>query len=50
MKFNLNVFNPPPYEQKKWYCRLANSDCIKRAIKKFGWEKTFLNADVHKKY
>ena len=29
--------------------KLANSDCIQRAIKNIDWEKAFLNADVNKK-
>ena len=29
--------------------KLANSDCIQRAIKNIDWEKAFVNADVNKK-
>ena len=32
-----------------WYYKLANSDCIQRAIKNFDWKKIFLNVDVNKK-
>ena len=49
VKFNLNVFYPPPYEREVWYYKLANSDCIQRTIKNFDWEKAFLNVDVNKK-
>ena len=49
MKFNLNVFYPTPYEREVWHYKLANSDCIKRAIKNFVWEKAFLNVHVNKK-
>ena len=49
VKFNLNVFYPPPYEWEVWHYKLANSDCIQRAIKNFDWEKAFLNVDVNKK-
>ena len=49
MKFNLNVFYPRPYEREVWYYKLANSDCIQRAIKNFDWKKVFLNVDVNKK-
>ena len=49
MKFNLYVFYTPPYEQKMWHYKLANSDCIQRVIKNFDFEKAFLNIDVNKK-
>ena len=49
MKFNLNVFYPPPYEREVWHYELANSDCIQRGIKNVDWEETFLNVNVHKK-
>ena len=49
MKFNLNVFYLPPYEREVWHYKLANSDCIQRAIKNFDWKKAFLNVDVNKK-
>ena len=42
-------FYPPTYEQEVWHYKLANSDCIQRAIKNFDWEKAFLNVDVNKK-
>ena len=29
--------------------KLANFDCIQRAIKHFDWAKAFLNIDVNKK-
>ena len=49
VKFNLNVFYPPLYKRKVWHYKLANFDCIQRAIKNFDWEKAFLNVDVNKK-
>ena len=49
VKFNLIFFYPPPYEWEVWHYKLTNSDCIQRAIKKFDWEKAFLNVDVKKK-
>ena len=49
VKFNLNVFYPPPYEREVWHYELANSDCIQSAIKNFDWEKAFLNVDINKK-
>ena len=35
VKFNLNVFYLPSYEREVWHYKLANSDCIQRAIKNF---------------
>ena len=32
VKFNLNVIYPPPYETEVWHYKLANSECIQRAI------------------
>ena len=32
-----------------WHYKLANSDCIQRAIKNFDWGKAFLNVDANKK-
>ena len=49
MKFNLRVFYPLLYEQEVWHYKLANSDCIQRAIKNFDWGKAFLNVDANKK-
>ena len=49
VKFNLIFFYPPPYEWEVWHYKLTNSDCIQRAIKKFDWEKAFLNIDAKKK-
>ena len=48
VKFNLNVIYPPPYEREVWHYKLANSDCIQRAIINFDWEKAFHNVDVNK--
>ena len=48
VKFNLNVFYPPPYELEVWHYKLANSDCIQKAIKNFDWGKAFLDVDVNK--
>ena len=42
-------FYPPPYKREVWHYKLANCDCIQRAIKNFDWEKAFLNVDVNKK-
>ena len=42
-------FYPPPYEREVWHYKLANSDCIQRAIKNFDLEKAFFNVDVNKK-
>ena len=49
VKFNLNVFYLPSYEREVWHYKLANSDCIQRAIKNFDQKKAFLNVDVNKK-
>ena len=49
VKFNLNVFYPPPYEQEVWHYKFHNSDCIQGAIKNFDLKKAFLNVDVNKK-
>ena len=46
VKFNLNVFHPPPYEREVWHYKLTNSDCIQRVIKNFDVEKVFVNADA----
>ena len=32
-----------------WYYKLANSECIQRAIANYDWEKFFYNTDVNKK-
>ena len=48
VKFNLNVFYPPPYERDMWHYKLANSDCIQRETESFDWEKAFFNVDVNK--
>ena len=42
-------FYPPPYAREVWHYKLANSDCIQRAIKNFDLEKAFFNVDVNKK-
>ena len=47
-KFNLIVFYPPSYEREVWHYKLANSDCIQRAIANFDWEKAFRNVDLNK--
>ena len=49
VKFNLNVIYPPPYEREVWHYKLANSECIQRAIANYDWEKAFYNIDVNKK-
>ena len=48
-KFNLNVIYPPPYEREVWHYKLANSECIQRAIANYDWEKAFYKTDVNKK-
>ena len=50
VKFNLNVIYPPPYEREVWHYKLANSECIQRAIANYDWEKAFYNIVVNKKY
>ena len=35
VKFNLNVFYPPPYEREVWLYKLEISDCIQREINNF---------------
>ena len=35
VKFNLNVFYPPPYEREVWLYKLAIRECIRREIKNF---------------
>ena len=49
LKFNLNVIYPPPYEREVCYYKLANFECIHRAIANYDWEKAFYNIDVNKK-
>ena len=49
VKFNLNVIYPPPYEREVWHNKLANSECIQRAIANYDCEKAFYNIDVNKK-
>ena len=48
-KFNLNVIYAHPCERQVWHYKLANSECIKRTIANYGWEKAFYNIDVNKK-
>ena len=36
-------------KREVWHYKLANSDCIQKAIKNFDWEKALLNVDVNKK-
>ena len=48
-KLNFHIVYPPPYLQEIWYYRVANTELIRRAIKKFNWERAFLNSSVMKK-
>ena len=41
VKFNLNVVYSPPYGRELWNYKLANYDCIQRAIANYDWEKAF---------
>ena len=36
-------------EREVWHYKLANSECIQRAIANYDWEKAFYNIDVNKK-
>ena len=49
VKFNLNAIYPPPYEREVWHYKLANSECIQRAIADYDWAKVFYNIDVNNK-
>ena len=48
-KTKFKCYLPPPCEREVWYYKIANSECIQRAIAYFEWEKDFYNTDVNKK-
>ena len=48
-KFNLKIYNPPPYERKIWHYEKANIDLIRRSIDEFSWERYFANTSVNNK-
>ena len=48
-KFNLKIYDQPPYLRKVWYYKEANADLIKRAISNFNWEKAFSNTNINEK-
>ena len=46
-KFDLKVFDPPPYERTMWHFSREKSDHIKKAINLFVWESSLNNLDVN---
>ena len=46
---NLEVVYPPPYVQKFWHYKDANTELISRAINEFNWQRAFLNTNVNEK-
>ena len=48
-KFNLLIHFPPHYSREVWHYKDANTELIKRAIKKFDWQRAFLNTSVNEK-
>ena len=48
-KFNLIIYNPPPYEGEIWHYQKANIENIRKAIDKFPWVTRFKNIDFNEK-
>ena len=49
LKFNLQIYYPPPYPQEIWHYRQANIELIRRAITDFNWDRAFFNTNVNEK-
>ena len=49
VKFNLQIFYPPPYPREIWHYKQANSELVRQAISNSNWDRAFLNTNVNKK-
>ena len=48
-RFNLKIYNPPPYEREICYYKKANIDLIQQVIREFNWERAFHRKNINEK-
>ena len=48
VKLNRKIHYPPPYKRKSWGYQKANTDHIRKAIKRFPWNRSFKDLEVNK--